>query len=87
MVVRKVKQVGGGPQPRLQPNKPPNKGLATTLVGPSRTGLSPINATLAVCGVIAGINAHLWGGLDWRGLNRSELPPKAKEKDPENQKK
>ena len=50
-------------------------------------GVSPINATLVGGGVIAGANARLWGGLDWRGLNRSELPPKAQEKDPENQKK
>ena len=80
-----------GSQPRPRPNKPSlpfkGKGPATMAAGPFKDGSKPYQCYTCGGGVIAGINAHLWGGLDWRGLNGSELPPKSQEKDPKNQKK
>ena len=80
-----------GSQPRPHPNKPSlpfkRKGPATTAVGPFKDRSRPYQ-----CYTCGGWG-HSWhqcpslGGLDWRGLNRSKVPPKSQEKDPKNQKK
>ena len=88
---KKGQASGEGSQPRPQPNKPPipykGKGLATTSAGPFKDWAKPYQ-----CYTYSGWG-HSWhqcpslGGLDWMGLNRSELPPRAEEKDHKNQKK
>ena len=80
-----------GSQPKPHPNKPSlpfkGKGPAITSAGPFKEGSRPYQ-----CYTCGGWG-HSWrqcpspGGLDWRGLNGSELPPKSQEKDPEDQKK
>ena len=88
---RKGQASSEGSQPRPRPNKPSlpfkGKGPATMAAGPFKDGSKPYQCYTCGGGVIVGANAHLWGGLDWRGLNGSKLPPKAQEKDPKNQKK
>ena len=67
--IRKGSASSEGSQPRPRPNKPSlpfkGKGPATTAVGPFKDGSRPYQCYTCRGGVIAGVDARLWGA--WIG--------------------